>query len=575
MLSLSIMLNLGSHITTRVKYQLGADTYTSHYQDIYSYGSLGRLEGEMYNYGTTQTNYNSLATAYFDWSATSDINVSLLLGNEINNTDRKRYEQYGNGFNFGGWNHINNTKTQTVSESQRTTRTVGFFGELAFAYKSMLFANVTGRNDYASTMPSGNRSFFYPSVSLGFVFTELDPVKELTWLSFGKIRGSFAEVGQAGSYYDPYYVTPTYGGGWWSQAPILYPIDGVSSYTPSTTQYAPDLAPQNTRSYEIGVDLKFLNNRLGIDYTFAQQDVEGQIFPVPLAGSTGASSLYMNAGSIATDSHELVIYATPVKTKDFSWDLSVNYTKIDNVVKELADGVESIFLGGFTTPQVRAGIGDRFPVIYGDSYKRDDNGNIVVIDNPGAWNHGFPDVGEPDVIGTAAPDFILGGTNTFRYKNLSLSAVFEYKHGGKMYAGSTGVMSLYGVTSETEDRSSTFVFNGVKPDGTPNDIVRGGEGDEYAYEDYFNHLNSIDESAVLGNSFLKIRELALRYNVPKSILKDVDLGVSVFARNLLLWSELDHLDPETSQGNTNMGGAFERFSLPQTQSFGFSIDLTF
>nr|WP_321452133.1 SusC/RagA family TonB-linked outer membrane protein [uncultured Carboxylicivirga sp.] len=567
--------NISSSITSKIKYQLGADSYTSHYQDIFAYGSMGKLGGEMENYGVTSTTYNSLATAHFDWSATSNTNVSLLVGNEINNSNSKTYYQYGKDFNFGGWHHIDNATTFDRSKSQRNTRTVGFFGELAFSYKSMLFANITGRNDYVSTMPAGNRSFFYPSASLGFVFSELDAIKELPWLSFGKIRGSYAEVGQAGSYYEPYYITPTYGGGWWSQPPIIYPIDGVSAYTPSRNLYDPNLTAQNTKSYEIGIDLKFLNNRIGIDYTFSSQDTEGQIFNVPLAGSTGASQLTMNAGNMTNDTHEIVIYATPVKTKDFTWEFSVNLTKMNNQVVKLAEGVESIFLGGFTIPQIRAAVGTTFPAIYGNSYERDNAGNIVVIDNPGAWNHGFPAVGEPDIVGSSMPDFILGGTNTFTYKNLSLSTVFEYKYGGKMYAGTTGVMSLYGVTSETEDRNSTFIINGVKPDGTPNDIVRGGAGDEYAYQDYFSHLNNIDESAVLGNSFLKIRELALRYKFPKSILKDIDLGMSVFARNLLLWSELDHMDPETSQGNTNMGGAFERFSLPQTQNFGFSIDLTF
>ncbi|HCX99721.1 MAG TPA: SusC/RagA family TonB-linked outer membrane protein, partial [Bacteroidales bacterium] len=312
----------------------------------------------------------------------------------VNQQSWKTYTQSGEDFNFGGWNHINNANIVTASESQFQDRTVGFFGNLSLNWKSMIYLNATGRNDVVSTMPRDARSFFYPSVSLGFVATEIEAIKNITWLSFAKVRLSYAEVGQAGNFYNNFYSTPSYGGGFWLSGPIQYPIDGVNSYTPYGVQYDPNLKPQNTKSYEVGVDFKFLNNRLGVDYTFSMQKVTDQIFPVPLAGSTGASELMMNGGSVSTDVHEVIFYATPVKTRDFQWDLSVNYAKVVNMVDELAPGVESIFLGGFVTPQVRAGVGSTYPVIYGTSYVRDNDGNIVVEDNPGAWNHGFPKMGE-------------------------------------------------------------------------------------------------------------------------------------------------------------------------------------
>jgi hypothetical protein len=322
--------------------------------------------------------------------------------------------------------------------------------------------------------------------------------------------------------------------------------------------------------------LKFLQNRLGIDYTYSKQNIKDQIFPVPLAGSTGAGQLVMNAGGVTTDVHEIMLYTTPVKTSDFQWDLNFNYTKVTNMVDELAEGVESIFLGGFVTPQVRAGIGNTFPVIYGSTFVRDKSGNIVVVDNPGAWNHGFPQMGEPGVIGEASPDFILNGTTAFTYKSVSLSAVFEWKQGGHMYSGSNGLLDLYGMSAVTEDRESTFIYDGVKPDGTPNDIVRGGPNDPFAVQDlYTNVLSDIDEYYIHENSFVKLREVALRYQLPKNIYKTANIGISLFARNILFWTALRNLDPETSQGNTNMGGSFERFSLPQVTSYGFSLDITF
>jgi len=568
--------NIGSDMSLNIRYQLGADSYTTHYQDIFGFGSKGG-SGSISNYGITSATYNSLLTANYEWNINSDLVFALTLGNEFNHRDRKTYYQDATEFNFGGWNHIQNVVNYvSIEEAQWQDRSVGVFGNLNLSWRSMLFLNATGRNDIVSTMPRDNRSFFYPSVSLGFVASELGALQDFTWLSFAKVRGSYAEVGQAGNYYENYYIKPSYGGGFWNDDPISYPLSGISSYQPSWTQYDPNLKPQNTKSYEAGIELKFFNNRLGVDYTFSQQNVEDQIFPVPLAGSTGASELVMNGGAVSTDSHEIMLYVTPVQTRDFQWDINVNFSQIDNVVEELAPGVESIFLGGYVTPQVRAGIGSTFPVIYGESFLRDDNGDIVVVDDPGAWNHGMPQSGGPAVIGDVSPDFILGGTNTFSYKTVSLSAVFEWKNGGEMYSGSNGLMDLYGASMFTESRDETFIYEGVKPDGTPNDIVRGGENDPDAFQDLVsNVLGNIDEYYIRDNSFVKMRELALKYHHPTKIFDTVDFSVSLFARNILLWTALDNFDPESSQGNNNMGGSFERFSMPQTTSYGFGVDLKF
>ena len=256
--------------------------------------------------------------------------------------------------------------------------------------------------------------------------------------------------------------------------------------------------------------------------------------------------------------------------------MNLNFSRIDNYVDELASGVESIYIGGFNIPQVRAGIGSTYPVIYGVSFVRDDEGRIVVEDNPGSPTHGFPLTGEPAVIGSVSPDFILGANTGFTYKKLSLNALFEWKQGGQMYSGSNGLLDLYGMSARTEDRESTFIFDGVKPDGTPNDIARGGPSDPGALQDlYVNVLSNIDEYYIHGNSFIKLRELSLGFKPSKKIFSKVNAGISVFARNILLWSELENFDPESSQGNTNMGGAFERFSVPQVTSYGFNLDLTF
>jgi TonB-linked SusC/RagA family outer membrane protein len=558
-----------------INYQLGNDYYTTHFQDIFGYGHSNKT-GSVTNYGVTSSTYNSLLTATYDWNISNDLQFTLLVGNELDNKNTKYYTENGIGFNYGGWNHIDNANTVTASESHYESRTVGVFGDMSLSWKSMLYFNATGRNDVVSTMPRNNRSFFYPSVSLGFVASELGVIKEINWISYAKLRGSYAEVGQAGQYYADFYTKPNYEGGFWNDVPINYPLGGVNAYIPNNVKYDPNLKPQNTKSYEIGLELKFFKNRLGVDYTYSRQNVSDQIFQVPLAASSGASKMYMNGGELHTNANEVVFYGTPIKTRDFQWDLKVNYYKVKNVVDELATGVESIFLGGFDVPQVRAGIGYTYPVIYGSSYLRDKSGNIVVDDDPNSNTYGMPQVGADAVIGKVTPDFILGGSSTFTYKTLSLDAVFEWKNGGKMYSGSNGLLDYYGMSARTKDRESTFIIKGVKSDGTPNDIARGGSSDPLAMQVLHTQvLTNIDEYYVRDNSFVKLRELSLHYKHPKKVFNSFEVTASVFARNILVWTKLENFDPESSQGNNNMGGSFERLSVPQTTSYGFGLDFTF
>ncbi|MDR2585318.1 MAG: SusC/RagA family TonB-linked outer membrane protein [Prevotellaceae bacterium] len=559
-----------------LKYQLGVDSFTTHYKDIMGFGHSGGA-GYIDDYGSTLFNYNSLITANYDWKISPELDFNLIVGNELDHSYWKDYTESGDTFNFGGWNHIQNTTTQQTFESVSQSRTVGFFGSASLSYLNMIYLNATARQDVSSAMPPNNRNFFYPSVSLGFLFSELDAFRKFDWFSFGKLRASYAEVGAASSrYYESYYYQPGYGGSWWKNAPILYPLNGVGTYVKSDYVYDPNLHPQNTKTWEVGVQLNFIQNRIGIDYTYANQNTVDQIFAVPLPGSNGASSMVTNGGQMKTNTHELALNGTPIQTNDFRWDLSVNFTKMKNEVVSLREGVESIFLGGFTEPQVRAGIGSSYPIIYGTTWIRDDKGRVLVDEDPSSMTYGMPMAGEPGEIGKVAPDFILGLNTMLSYKWISLGATFEWKQGGHMYSGLNGLNDMYGVSKRTEDRTSTFVYDGYKKDGTPNDIVRGGPNDPDAYEMLFsNVIGNYSAGYVYGNSFIKLRELSLRYVFPKSIFPKIDVAVSAFARNLLLWTELPYADPEASQGNNNMMGAFERFSLPQTRSFGFGININF
>ncbi|MFT3682836.1 MAG: SusC/RagA family TonB-linked outer membrane protein [Ferruginibacter sp.] len=567
--NLTYSTSLSANTKLDVKYQIGADAYTTNYQDIWSYGSPTRgsnNNGDITEYSYTNTTLNSLLTANLKWDISDDFNLNALVGNEIVNTSTKYIWAYGSSFSFAGWNHMDNTGSKDATETSTRFRSFGNFANLSLAYKQMLFLGLTGRQDIVSSMPSNNRKFFYPSASLAFVFTELNGLKSNV-LNFGKVRFSVAQVGQAGTYKQNYYEVPAYGGGFYSGTPVLYPINGVKAYIPSTLIYDANLKPQNTTSYELGADLNFFNNLVEFNYTYSRQNVKDQIFDVPLPGSTGSASYRTNGGKIHTNVHEATVNVNVIRKADLEWSIGANFSKIDNYVDELAPGVESIFLGGFTTPQVRAGIGYKFPVIYGTSYARNENGQVIV------GSDGIPLAGAPAVIGVASPDFTLGANTRLRFKMLTLSAVMDWKSGGQMYSGTTGLFGNYGVSvesAEARDKNSVIFPNAVKEDGKPNDIAVTGYRN---IQTYYQSINTIDESSIVNSSFVKLRELSLRVQAVKKA--NFGLALNFFARNLLLWTNSPVLDPESSQGNTNMAGAFERFTLPQTKSFGVGINLQF
>lgn len=558
--------NLGNdrlHLTLRE--QAGIDMYTTNNLTQAELGSAYNNKGEIEDYGVQRSVFNNLLTANFTtkWGQAEEWDFGVLLGNEFNHEYARHWDYDGTGLMFYGQPTMNNTQNVGHWENYHAKeRTVGFFGQLSLTWKDMLFLTATGRNDVVSTMPRGNRSFFYPSVSLGWLFTELPALKGNKILSYGKLRMSLAQVGQAGHYYANYAYVPTYGGGMYQYTPISYPLGGASAYSPYYVKYDPDLKPQNTTNWEAGLDLNFLDNRIRLEYTLSYQDIRDQIFDVPTAGSTGYQYLRTNAGRMTTWAHELSLNAGVVQSKDFNLDLGVNFTTVSNKVKELAEGVESIMLGGFVEPQVRAQAGFNYPIIYGYAFKRDEQGNLLL-------SEGKPQAtAASQSLGECAPDFNMGFNLKASYKRLSLSATLDWQKGGKMYNGTLLTMNYFGVTKESEPyHEGTMVAEGIdEATGQKNAV-------EVSKRDYWKAYNNVTEAGIYDMSFLKLRDLTLNYHLPK--IGTLDINVYAFARNVLVWSKMPNLDPESSQGTSNMSGYFERFSVPNTSSFGGGFKLTF
>ena len=551
--------------TLKFREQAGLDMWSSDYKTGAEVGSAYNNKGEIENYGSQHNVFNNTFTANLDgrFGTNDKWGLNLILGNEINEENIRTWDYVGTNFNFYGFPVISNAISYTAEEYPREERNVGFFGSIAVDWDSQVFLTVTGRNDYVSTMPRGNRSFFYPSVSLGWEFTKLSAFANQNILSYGKLRASYAQVGQAGEYYDRYYYAPSYGGGFYSYTPVSYPLpSGTSAYAPYYVLYNKGLKPQNTTNWETGLDLAFWNGRIKFSYTYSYQDIVDQIFKVPCDPSCGYQYMMTNAGCMRTNSHELTLNATVVQTKDWNVNLGINWTSVDNKVVELADGVESIMLGGFVEPQVRAQAGCTYPNIYGYAFDRTEDGQLKLLD-------GLPQATLESVnLGNCAPDWTMGLNFSARWKRISLDTTWSWQKGGKMYHGTNMTMNYFGATEESLPyHEGTMVAEGI-------DVATGQKNTiEVSKQDYYAAYYDVTEAGIYDTSFFKLRDLTITYDLPKFL--GINASVYGFARNILIWAKMPNFDPESSQGNGNMSGYFERFSVPATKSIGGGLKITF
>jgi hypothetical protein len=447
-------------------------------------------------------------------------------------------------------------------------------------------------------MPSGNRSYFYPSVSAGFVFTELDFLQDQQVLPFGKIRASYSQMGQAGALYATRTLftakedNEALGSGFLDND-FTFPYQGYPSFTLQSTLLSNDLRPQNITTYEIGADLRFYENRVGVDYSYYYVNATDQIFNVPLAASAGFRSEYRNAGELESKGHEIILSIVPIRSSGgFEWEILTNFSQNENMVVSLAPGVERVQTGwqNFNSVGAYAYEGHPYPVIFGSGYVRDDNDRIVVDSREtvaGGPNpfYGMPlQGGDEKILGKVNPDWDLGLTNTFRYKGFTLTAQLFYSSGGFISSGLNGLLRNYGAAQETEDRETPVVLpNSTKGylDPASGDLIVEGENDiEFLKgEDYYGTiLWGIEESKIFDKTMLRFKEVVFSYDMPQRWFTNTFISsISVYAngRNLALWTDYPNFDPESSTAEGNGIGAFEYVSLPNTRSFGGGLKITF
>jgi TonB-linked SusC/RagA family outer membrane protein len=567
--------------------RLGLDMYSDNRLEAFSRFSRVLVAGGISQENYLQRSVNSDLILTANRKLTDDLDLTVLLGhNYFNRTDR-RQTNTGSGLNIPDFFNPSGASTLTGSTSMSRRKLNAAYGDIRLTYRNYLFLNFTGRNEWSSTLPKENSSFFYPSVSASFAFTDAWDLKS-DWLTAGKLRASYAQVGNDSPIYSLYntYNPSSANATLITSGGILFPFQNQIGLSVGNTSGNPRLRPEVRVSREYGGEFRFLKSRLGLDITYYNSVSKDLIVSVPIPNSSGFTSTIRNVGKISNKGWEIVIDATPVQTGKFIWDLALNWSRNISRVNEIADGVESI---GVTSVgplgQVRLVKGQPFAVIYGNDFIRDPQGRVLIDDarlmadgkTPNA-NYGFPSRSpNPKPIGNTNPSWIAGLRNTFQYGNFTLTTLLDVRYKFDIYNGTRGSMNQSGTSKESEDRYIPTVFDGVKKsDGAVNDIpvVKG----QYWYTGVGGGFGSgVNTQFVEDGSWLRLRELNLSYRLPATWLKKIRLSGATFTltgRNVFLFTNYSGVDPETNLNGDNNAAGYDYFTMPNTRSYGAAFTLT-
>ncbi len=568
--------NLNIDFTDELSLSLraGLDTYNWNGYTFVNKGGMNQKDGNMGTFQRELENYDLQALLTYNkrWNK---ISLFANAGAVMYSNNQKAYTQTINSILQAGLINISNTSEYPIDTQDYSRKKINsVLAAVSLGYNDFLYLDITGRNDWSSTLPPQNNSYFYPSVGSSFIITDAFSIDK-SFLSFGKVRASYAIVG---SDTGPYRVWDTY-----SFDGIF---NGATLGSLSRTMNNRDLKPEKTYSWEVGTDLRFLNNRLGLDFTYYKTRTENQIINAQLPTSSGYLRRYYNAGEIHNDGIELMLYGTPIKKANFTWEVNVNWAKNNSVVNSLIEGVDRFQIGNYSSYiYVYAEVGKPYGYLRGLGVKRDVNGKMIMEDGGGLL---MKDPDKP--FGTSTPDWIGGITNTFKYKNVDLNFLVDVKKGGVMYSASYSKMLTNGMIAETlfgrddyyirkviwgesdSELSGGAYWDAVYSDGTSAKRFMSPQNFAYTRPNYA-------EFTMFDASYVKLRELAMGYTVPKSVvnrLKIERMRLALVGRNL--WTIHKNtpqgFDPEASQTSGN-GQGIENGSLPPYAVYGFDIKLTF
>ena len=574
--------------------RVGADVYTDRRRYMYPKFDLKPLDdagnyvqgtnnhtqsgkyGEE-TYGLTEITHDFMVTAKKDFG--SDFKASLMLGNNIRQRVFNTLEAETNaaGLVIPGWYNLDNSAGPLVVLNSRSIRRlVGLYADLNLSYKNMLYLSATARNDWSSTLPTASNSFFYPSVSGSFVFTELTKESGFNRIvNYGKVRANWAKVGNDA---DPYLLATYYNktdiaGGFGN---TTFPFGNVTGYTFGNQIGNPNLTPEITTAFEVGAELNFLENRLSVDFSYYINKSKNQILSVPIPPTSGFTSSVLNTGLVENKGIELSLRGTPIRTASgFSLELFGTYTRNRNTVVDIASGIDQIVVGGFGGMSIVAAKGRPYGTFYAQDILRDDQKRVVIDTTTG-----MPKLTPTAVyLGSYNPKYQASLGANASYKGFSFSILFDTKQGNQFFSRTKDVLDFTGAAYETAvgGRAPSVWANSVREDETgkyvPNTDVTTFK------QDYFSDIIPAGQH-IVDASYVRLREASLSYRLPRQFLNRTpfgDLTVGLFGNNLALWTakENRYADPEVNSGGAGNEQGFDFTAQPSLRNYGFNVRVTF
>ncbi|MBV9878997.1 MAG: SusC/RagA family TonB-linked outer membrane protein [Gemmatirosa sp.] len=545
----------------------GIDTYREARERDYGPGNLAvgvdpNYAGGFYFYNRRESEYNTdgFLTAT---GSKGHFDLNALVGGNIRRNQVNWDQTSTAGISVPGIYNVSNAAiTPTLNQELSRRGINSVYGQAALTLNKYWTVDVTGRNDWSSTLPSTTNSYFYPSASTSLVLSDMLPNMRPAGLSFLKLRGSIAQVGADA---DPYQLYTTYTG----QATKF---GSLPQFTLSNTIANPLLKPERTTSSEGGVEVGFLDNRVTLDATYYSRRTDDQIITLQISNTTGFSNKAINAGRVTNKGLEALLTLIPVRsTRGLTWTSTVNFTTNKNKIVTLAPDLSTVVLGSAWSVNVEARQGQLYGALFGNPYLRDSTSGQLLLSG------GLPQV-DPTrrVLGNYNPDWTAGFNNEFRYKRVTVSGLIDVRHGGQMFSVTnmfgdyTGVFSNTLAGREVDWDNPKLTVQGI------DQATKQANTTKVTSEDYFQSLYGIHEAFIYDAGFVKLRELRVGYDIPPRLLNRINFHAATIAlvgRNLWMHANVPNIDPETALSTGNVQG-LEFATIPTTRSIGFNLTFT-
>ncbi len=562
-------------------WRVGVDYFSTAAKQIYDLTSFANTNG---NPGAGQVNFsnNSNRQIYSDVmlrykkKLSSKLELNSFVGLNIwDNQYRFNFDR-GTNLQVPGLYALDNTSALFATSNESYEQTKALFAEVSFNYNSFLNLTFTGRNDWTTAFGRGGGSFFYPKADLAWIFSEHIPANKI--LSYGKLRIAYADAGTGPKPYTydnvVYYARPNYSDGSVTTAANTFPYLGQAGYAPLNIKYPGGLVPAHVIGKEVGMELKFLGNRINLDAVYYVQNSKDNLLQMPIAASTGYNYEYTNAGEIENKGIELSLGADVIKTNKLVWNISANWSKNTSKVLSLAPGVTQIELEkSLGSVGFYSLVDQPYGIFYGTTWKRNAEGKLLLND-----------LGQPIInsaksgLGSPNPDWLMGISSSLTYNNVNLSFLVDIRQGGLIYNGTWASLSQYGLTDESADRDKTYIIDGVydQTASKPGEQNTTAVTSTYYFQTY-KGASGATENAMQDGSWVRLRSVSLGYRFDKFKTKAISyIDISVSGRNLWLSTKYKGVDPETSLtgAGSNISG-IDWFNNPGTKSYGIALKMGF